>query len=321
MRVLKGVGVGGSAVMGRLTMLGTASADVCKTDDFERDVWIAVNSCEPDVSIIRALAGVGAIGAIFEGEPSERCAGLIVELGLSAVFLSDGIPEDLRGGECVIISPEQNLIFISPDIETIDKFLTLTRDAREDSDIESVDISPVMPLSVTEVCAFAADAFGEGECESFERYRDLIEYIGERELIISFPRGLSADEMTEQIRAICRAAVYGRISFSVAVLNEGDYFDICRTFDAVCYELSREGREFQERVDIGVLIDGICGVVFARRICDFADFCLVDMRESEKMLSDRDKELFWEWILENIAKRTPKNLKKIKKRVDKQEKV
>ena len=288
----------------------------CDCDAYIEPMEISVCDFEADIGYTVSLAKRGVAGAVFAGEAREEMKKLLKVLEIPAVFVPSESLEDIRGGECAMVCPEKDTLLISPDIDVIDEFMSRIKASTEDGICAREDIFCVENAQSGDICGFATD-ISEGEELSFARYRSAVEYIGDRELIVSFPRLISKERIEEQIRAICRAAVYGKISLAVVALGKKDYINIRDSFDSVCRELSREGREFQDKVEIGVIVDGLDGMIFAARTMEHFDFCLIDTRASERMLSDKEKKVFQMESLEMLLKRIPKNNKKIKKRLDK----
>ena len=244
----------------------------------EEGMVIAVSRKRIDATEILAIVRAEISGLVCVGDRS-CLAGRVAELfRLPTLFVSLEDAEIIHSGERAILSPSRGTLVIDPDIEEVDDFLSRSRECESDETSNSFfgeRIYRVLDLEMRQSRGLLVDVgrSDKAENELFMVYRRMAERVGRGYCIAIVREG---EDLYEHLRALTRAAVYGRI-FAAASSNSAEGFcHIRETLALVCEELSREGREFEESVDIGAAIDNARGVFLADRIAESADFLLID---------------------------------------------
>ena len=260
-----------------LLLIGILQGD--RTEYFsEEGMVIALSRNRIDATEILAIVRAEISGLVCVGDRSclaGRVAGLF---GLPALFVSLEDAETINSGERAILSPARGTLVIDPDIEEIDDFLSRSRECESDETSNSFfgeRIYRVLDLEMRQSRGLLVDVgrSDKAENELFMVYRRMAERVGRGYCIAVVREG---EDMYEHLRALTRAAVYGRILVAASSNSADGFCRIRDTLALVCEELSREGREFEESVGIGAAIDNARGVLLADRIAESADFLLID---------------------------------------------
>ncbi|MBQ8140120.1 MAG: hypothetical protein IJ038_00300 [Clostridia bacterium] len=268
---------------------------------------IAFYDREIDVTAFLAICRDGVSGIVCVGE--ERCpsARLAEILKIPALFVSKEDIEACAEGASAVLFPDKDTLYVSPEISVLDEFRArFGEELSYESGVLGDDIAhlgraeiySVRDILSSKTYGTAVEPIGNGECgeeKFFDIYRRLAEDSEKGELTVCIGRNSRGenygDFLSEQLRAVCRAAVYGKISVAFSVISYEDYREHRKRFLEVCRELIAENREFDDCVMQGALIDRIEGALLADEICESADFAVVDtrymidIRKDERLLS------------------------------------
>ncbi len=222
--------------------------------------------------------------------------------GIPAVVGIGGDLSAIADGTTVVVDASRPEIIVSPDRETLERYLILaddykaesrrargiemtgavTRDGRQVTVLAAADD----PGQVRDAVAAGADGIGllgssflgrlsPGEDSWFEAYRECARTCGQRPLVICVMPygGASADEIENQLRAALRAGSYGNVKVmfpSVASVDElrrgAALMEECRR------ELRRRGEAYDENSVAGVEIDSPSAVMVADALAAEAGF-------------------------------------------------
>ncbi len=257
-------------------------------EDFEvySDSDIVFLEQELDALLLVAFAKGGVQGIICTGG-SAFTEKLARALGISLLF----IDKNIKCGACgedAILFPSKNALYITPDISIIDEFSGRSED--DTTDIEKEFFGGYYTRYLRGVSGrynmlkVELSSVSEGEEERyFELFRMFAEHAEGRETVIC----ISGREFFEKhfcifelFKAICRAAVYGRISAAFSVLSQSEYVLCMEALKEACDELSGQAREYDGDIDIGVIVESTEGIFLSRELSCFADFIVLDIDES-----------------------------------------
>ncbi len=286
MRTVTGIGVGERATIGKLREAGAG--------ELASGSEIAVCRTPIDEGRVTELFRADFSALVCVGDGDSKLADAARRLGFTALFVSDEDIDDCVCGENAVLYPQKGVLFVSPTVDIIDGFVA---DKENDTRAEvGVSISRVYD---NDSCAFIGRAVenidtSRGEDELFEIYCGLSEECGEGELTVCINKN---GGLSEQARAILRAAVYGRVSAAVSAKTPSEYKSFRELFDAAGGELAGEEREFEESVRVGVVAEDIFGFIYASELSEKADFFAVNLKKiAEAVSADSQNEVCERYI-------------------------
>ena len=261
------------------------------------------------LSIVRAEIS----GLVCVGDKDCLARSIADLLKLPALFVSEEDADKLICGERAILSPESSSLTVAPDIEAVDKFLSLIKDDSPDEPSGSFFgevIYRVLDLKMQQSCGFLAELqqTDRSEDELFLIYRRVAERAHREAATVIVRSGMS---VYDHLRAILRAAVYGRLSVAVSARSGAEYEGICQIFACVCEELSREGREYEDRVALGAVIDSIGGALLVDALAKSADFLLIDATSLSESLTEAEREVAAERLTEMMFSIAHKDMRRL----------
>lgn len=248
--------------------------------------------------IVRAeISGLVCVGD--EDSPARKIASLVK---LPALFVSVEDAEAIHSGERAILTPQRSTLIVDPDIAAVDEFLSEIRESASEEPSGTFfgeKLYRVLDFEMQQSRGLLVDIgeSGRSEDELFVVYRRVAERVvrGYGTVIVR-----EGENLYEHLRAVARAAVYGRLSVAVSTASAEDLARFGEIFKCVCEELSREGREFEESVAIGAAIDSARGALLADRIADGADFILIDADRLVGAQSGNESDVVTERLLSLI---------------------
>ncbi len=293
MRTVTGVGIGERATIGKLR--AAESGAIANGSE------IAV--CSEPITRQRVIelfeAGFSAI--ICFGECEEDVAESVKKLAIPTLFVSEEVIGECACGENAVLYPNRGVLFISPTVEIMDGFVCSNQ---SEAPFEAgVKISRVHDRKSGALIGRAVETDGNANREDdlFEIYCRLAEDIGGEIIVcMSFRENLS-----EQLRALMRAAVYGRLSLAFSAASMSEYYAFRELWARVKTELLEEGREFDGGVAVGAVADGLFGLLYASELSEKSDFFMVDLTRiaGEESVDGRDDfcERFVDAIYERLS--------------------
>lgn len=268
MRTVTGVGIGERATIGKLREVGAGA--------LANGSEIAL--CREPIDSKRALelfrADFSALVCVGDG--TGETAETVRDIGFTTLFVSEESAEECVCGENAIIYPDRDVILVSPSIAAIDDFT-----ARAES---VADRAEPIGVNVYELYDCGSERFvgkvventepSRAEDELFEIYSRFAEECEDGYITVLVTE---SGKMLEHMRSVLRAAVYGRIAIAVRADSVGEYRRFREIFGMAREELSRERREFEDAVSLGVDSGNLFGLLFARELLTDSDFFVADM--------------------------------------------
>lgn len=257
-------------------------------------------------------------GAIYTVEESDiitifllqknRAAGLVVleedpliselaKIMNFSIIIADSSVEKYCG-ETIILSVDRGIIYISPSVEVLDDFSNSLEKEREKTGTRS---NCRFKLNLCEECGTVIDmtSLPLNEENLFKICRGYAENSGEVGVLFLFD-----SEKIDRIygRAICRAAVYGRISVAIESCDVSDLWNAEILLKSVCSELMSEGKEFDDNIELGVILRNMCDFISLKWLCNEADFVVADTEWCDAKPGGRKERLLLEFIEEIFLK-------------------
>ena len=288
------------AVVGEvcLLLLGILQGD---SVEYTPDEGIVIALCREtlDVTAILPIVRAEISGLVCVGDENCLARKIAESLRLPSLFVSAEDADNIHSDERVILSPERGMLIVDPDIEAVDEFLSEIRESDSEESSGTFfgeKIYRVLDLKMQQSRGLIVDVgkSERAEKELFVVYRRVAERVGRGYGTVVVRAG---EELYEHLRAVARAAVYGRLSVAVSVRSADDFELVRETFSCVCEELLREGREFEESVSIGAAIDTARGALLVDRIAERADFLLIDTESLIGLQSDSEGDKATERLL------------------------
>ena len=269
---------------------------------------IAIIEGRADISFLVFLARQGVSAIVCFGEMSEGFVRLCESLNISALIISEEEAQKCAVGENAILYPDKGALFVSPEIEIVSDFSSSMREDQASGIFSSFcedGIYSVFEYQTKRFCGFIIDAKNsDDEEKSFIFYRRVAEAFGGKCVTVCLERG-DEDILCEQLRAVCRAAVYGDISIAARVRGMSEYEKVKRCFLSVCEELRAEKREFEDSIPLGVMVDNIATFLVIDSLVSCAERVTVDMRMITAEVIEEDKEALYRASLKRLIKELP----------------
>ncbi len=274
---------------------------------------IAFSQERLDVTSILAAVRAEISGLVCVGDSDSLAVKLADVLGLSALFITDDDIEKCLCGERAILDPERAVLFISPEIEVVDEFTSRINGEKLDEALGifcGETLYQCFEGATGERCGFLLDMRGNVSLEDdlFLLYRRVAEQAGNGGVTVCIR---DAARAYEHLRAVCRAAVYGRFSVAVSARTACEYAGFCEIFSCVCEELTREGREFEDGISCGAVIDSMSAALLSDFLAESADFLLVDTECVTNGMAEKDRLTVVQRLLGLVFSRGESRIKRL----------
>ncbi len=302
------------------------------SDDGEDYILLSRYPLPSDIYFHRThLLGVLA-DVSWQDSSAER---LVRALGIPAVFTRSDITEEISGRNAIIDSA-RGALYIEPSLETVERYTEHKGTPRQITDrdeltlyLEPDDIFSALREASTvcdgiglvgSECLYLRELAPPDEETLFEVYRALGETFRDKKVNIrAFKCSLGTrisklrsegdsqesvyvkhdETLKRQLRAVMRAAVYGRLSLAA----RGDAA-LASLATECAEELSREQREFS-KIELGVIIDTPAAAICADNLIPLGDYTVVKHKDILPFEKEEPSELELDalsTLLKSIAK-------------------
>lgn len=269
---------------------------------------IAVIDGKVDISSLVFLARMGVSALVCFGEMSRVFVRLCDILKMSVLVISEEDLYKCTEDENAILYPDKGALFVSPEIEIVSDFSSKLREDQASEIFASFcneGIYSTFEYGTRKFSGFIIDAKnGDDEEKLFIFYRRVAEAFGGKGVTVCLG-GEDEELLWEQLRAVCRAAVYGEISIAARVRGVREYERLKSCFSGVCEELRAERREFEDAISLGVMIDNIASFLVLDSLSRYAQGITIDMRRITADTLEEDKEAvcrsFLEYVLKEVS--------------------
>lgn len=268
MRTLKGLGIGEQTVIGRLKMIDQATELSCAPEG----ATIALVGTREAALRLFDDAREEILGFVYFGDFDADLASLAKSAGISGIFAD--ISEDfvLAQSEIAILYPQRSRVIISPDIEMLERFTEEIQSERMEGSAHSekrLDYfyadsdKELLGLLGEEYCGCLVDMPLQSLCEEelFELFRDFAEFSDTKDTVICLGKE-SYSNFCEIARALMRAAVCGNLRVAVSASERNAPEEFFGELKAAERELILQGKEFEDIISRGIIIDSVDALVF-----------------------------------------------------------
>jgi len=262
-----------SAVMGARLILNELQGFIPEELIEEGYVYIS-RVCDP--LVLFYIVKNSGLGAVFYGDRNDMVAELAELLSFPVIFVTE--TDENFEGENAILSTEKGVLYISPSLDVIDEFYRRTEQERGSAEsFFKTQAASIVSLSGNLRCGDLID-LSELRCDEerlFSAYRRYAEGEGAKGLQVLLPR-MSSEIFIGHLKAVLRAAVYGRIGVLCRISSERDIKDLQNILKQCSTELLAEEREFEKDIELGAVIDNLSGMLLLEEISDCCDFIVID---------------------------------------------
>ncbi len=230
-----------------------------------------------DLLCLFSLVKNHALGAVFYGEESEIVSEFAELVSFPILFADNR--EEYFEEENAILAAGKGELYVSPSLDVIDEFYKSSeQDLGEKIPIGSAQTYPIVSLAGNIRCGglLNISVLKCDEDRLFSIYRRYAELEGSRVLQVLLPQ-LGYPSLYSHIKAISRAAVYGRIDVLCYISSPRELREMRDIFGQCYSELFCEKREFEERIGLGAVIGNVCGVFLLGEIANRSDFVVIDI--------------------------------------------
>ena len=284
MRTVTGIGVGERATIGRLVRAETGS--------LANGSEIAVFGGEISEEALVELSEADFSAIVCAGEMSKTAENAARGVDIPVLFVSaEDIGESVLG-ENAVLYPDRGVLYVSPTVEVLDAFVAEEKSELADKAVYDVASGEIVGHSVEEIDGVGEEELFDKDCRLAEKTNG--------ELVVCVKRG---EGSTEQLRAIMRAGVYGRIAVAYSPKTMKDFCNFKELLSVANAELLAEGREFEGGVSVGAIADGMLGVLYARELCEKSDFFMADISRISEMCDGEDRVEIREKLVDMLRER------------------
>ena len=302
MRTVMGVGVGERVTIGKLREVGEG--------DLANGSEIALCRKPIDAKRLLEISRADFSALVCVGEGKGEIAETAREVGLPTLFLSEDAAEECDCGENAILYPDRGMLFVSPTIAVMDEFTSISERLPESRELSGIKVCDICEYLSGKILGKAVEMSEQSGSEDalFEIYSRFAEECGEGYITVLIQKEVNR---LEHLRALLRAAVYGRIAVASFASSVREYREFCEVFDMAREELSRERREFEDGIARGVASGDILSLLYASELARASDFFVVDAEHLTQAAVGEEKDEACGRYLRLLADEASANIDKL----------